>query len=356
MKRFIAMLCASILAVGLIAYATAGTGRRTDGLYYEASGIRPDAKLITVNGETVPAEEYLYWLAYQCEYLSSYVGSLDFSAQLTDGMTFGEYAKKDALETVKLYAVVRQWADKNGITLTESDQAEMDQQRQQYVSYYGSEEAYLQQIQLLGISEDAFEQINSTYYLYQGVARAYCTKDGALRPTDDALISYAAENGYYTAKYLYVSTQGQDETSVAQQRAQMESCAAQLREAENMDAKYLELAKSLGMTTDGSAATFQVTDVGTGAGEILEALESGQVSDVVEGESGLYVFIRQELDLDAIAQKSFNSALEEARDAAKVKCSKAYDKLDAGNFYTALQQARSSFQSSSAAAGQNNAG
>ena len=61
MKRFLAMLLASVLAVGIIAFATNGEGRRTDGLYYEVTGIRPDAQIMTVDGEKVSAAEYLYW-------------------------------------------------------------------------------------------------------------------------------------------------------------------------------------------------------------------------------------------------------------------------------------------------------
>ena len=53
MKRFLAMLLASVLAVGIIAFATNGEGRRTDGLYYEVTGIRPDAQIMTVDGEKV---------------------------------------------------------------------------------------------------------------------------------------------------------------------------------------------------------------------------------------------------------------------------------------------------------------
>ena len=72
MKRFLAMLLASVLAVGIIAFATNGEGRRTDGLYYEVTGIRPDAQIMTVDGEKVSAEEYLYWLASQCDKLAAY--------------------------------------------------------------------------------------------------------------------------------------------------------------------------------------------------------------------------------------------------------------------------------------------
>ena len=61
-KRLLAMvaICA-LLAVGLVNYSSK-IGSRTDGLYYEASGIRPDAQMLQVNGESVSAEEFFYWL------------------------------------------------------------------------------------------------------------------------------------------------------------------------------------------------------------------------------------------------------------------------------------------------------
>ena len=160
MKRFLAMLLASVLAVGIIAFATNGEGRRTDGLYYGVTGIRPDAQIMTVDGEKVSAEEYLYWLSSQCDKLAAYYPGVDFNTQYTDSMTFGDFVKTDAQEMAKLYAIVRQWSEKYGVTLTDADREEIAQQRAQYVSYYGSEEAYQNQRRLLGISEESFNTIN----------------------------------------------------------------------------------------------------------------------------------------------------------------------------------------------------
>ena len=141
MKRFAAMLVVSVLMVLWIASGDRmSAGQRTDGLYYEVTGIHPDAVLMRIDGEDISAEEYLYWLAYDCEYLTSYVPNLDFSAEVSNGMTYGSYAKADAVETVKLYALLRQWAKQYNVSLTEEDETRLQQQRQQYVTYYGGEE------------------------------------------------------------------------------------------------------------------------------------------------------------------------------------------------------------------------
>ena len=56
MKKSLIRLAASVvLSVALVAVISASgiltNGHRSDGLFYQASGIRPDAELLTVNGE-----------------------------------------------------------------------------------------------------------------------------------------------------------------------------------------------------------------------------------------------------------------------------------------------------------------
>ena len=57
MKRFAAMLAVSVLMVLWIASGDRmSAGQRTDGLYYEVTGIHPDAVLMRINGEDISAE------------------------------------------------------------------------------------------------------------------------------------------------------------------------------------------------------------------------------------------------------------------------------------------------------------
>ena len=270
--------------------------------------------------------------------------------------TFGDFVKTDAQEMAKLYAIVRQWSEKYGVTLTDADREKIAQQRAQYVSYYGSEEAYQNQLRLLGISEESFNTINEAAYYYADLAKLFCNEDGAQRPSDETLIAYAADNGYCTAKTLYVRTSGLDEAALAEKRSQLEAAAEQLRAAEDKDAAYLELAASLGIETNGSALTFRASDVSDAAAEILSPLQSGEVSDIVEGSDVLYVFLMQEPDCTALAQYYFKQLVSDAQTNAKVKTSRAYDKIDSASFYTGLQEARSALATSLQGDGANAAG
>lgn len=344
MKKFLYRLAASIAVSLLIvcivdASGFVTNGHRSDGLFYQASGIRPDAQLLTINGQTVEAEEYLYWLTYDCEYLSSYVSNLDFNAELSDGMTYGDYAKTDALETVKLYTVVRQLAEANGVTLTEEDRAALAQQREQYVAYYGSEEAYQLQIRGMGVSEEAFDRINEGYFLYARLYQSFCSADSALYPGQEALIDFAREKGYVTTLLLYWPLGGESDDN---SRLAAEDFAQQLRQAEDISATYLELAAQLGMDdVTESGVTASAEDMGETLTAALSALAPGQVSDVIDTGSALYVAVGQELDVSVLMGALFEQQVQTACSEAQVVYNqKLYDKLSVSDFFTKLQQAR----------------
>ena len=58
--RALAGLLASVVLVACVSLmGNMPGGKRTDGIFYEASGIHPDATLMTVNKQPVTAEEFL---------------------------------------------------------------------------------------------------------------------------------------------------------------------------------------------------------------------------------------------------------------------------------------------------------
>lgn len=358
MKRLLALLIAVVLAVSaVVAAGGMKNGRRTDGLYYAATDIHPDAQLMKINGDTVSAEEYLYWLAYDCEYLTSFKGEVDWDSQVSDGMTYSQYAKADALEAVKLYTVVRQWAKDGDITLDETDQAQLEAQRQEYVTYYGGEDAYARQVQLLGISADAFEDINSVYYLYNKVLQQFCTSDSTLYPGDAPLQAFAEENAYLTVKLLYISTEGlENQDAIDMKEETARQYAEKLQSAEDVDGVYAQLADELGLEYPDNGLTLSGNDDSLDASvtAAAAALDEGQISDVITGENGFYIAIRMPLDQKAVAADYFTVQLQAARDSAEVKFhDKLYDSIDVADFYTRLLQQRSALQAQFDAAGDN---
>ena len=333
--RFLAGVIASAVLVG--AFALTGgmkSGKRTDGLMYQASGLHPDGELMSINGQVVSCEEYLYWLAQDCEYLASQVEGLDWNATVTEGMTFAEYAKADAAEAVKQHAVVRAWANEAGIALTDADKAEMEAQRQQYVTYYGSEEAYLRQLELVGISEETLELTQAGQYLYRDLYEAFSTPGSGLYPDEATLADYAAAQKYMG---VYVVTVDNDKDAEGVAR----DLLARWQAAEDKESEYAAICEELGQEI-GSAVTLAAVE-GDPLSSAIEALEVGGMDAVIDPyEDGTcYVVMRTETDMSAVAQTYFDVLWEQRLESAVVVInSKLYDAIDAGTFYQALAQLR----------------
>ncbi len=333
--RFLAGVIASAVLVG--AFALTGgmkSGKRTDGLMYQASGLHPDGELMSINGQVVSCEEYLYWLAQDCEYLASQVEGLDWNAAVTEGMTFAEYAKADAAEAVKQHAVVRAWAQEAGITLTDEDKAEMAAQRKQYVTYYGSEEAYLRQLELVGISEETLELTQAGQYLYRDLYEAFSTPGSGLYPDEATLADYAAAQKYMG---VYVVTVDDDKDAEGVAR----DLLARWQAAEDKEREYAAICEELGQEI-GSAVTLAAVE-GDPLSSAIEALEVGGMDAVIDPyEDGTcYVVMRTETDMSAVAQTYFDVLWEQRLESAVVVTnSKLYDAIDAGTFYQALAQLR----------------
>ena len=342
MKRLIAMLVASILLVGAIAFVDTRYGTDDNGLYYEVTGIKPDAQIMTVNGQPICAEEYFYWLASVCEYLYSYTdGTVNFNAALTEDMTFGQYAQSDAAQTVTLYAVVRQLAAQKGVTLTAEDEAALDAQRAQYVEYYGGEAEYLRQLKMIGVSEKTLRSIESVPYLYSRLAELYCTEGGELYPSAEDLAGFGKEGGYVTAQLLFFSTTDLEASAAEEMRTKAASYVQRWKNAADKTAAYLTMCEELGLSADAAGLTFEPSSSDAVVCSAVANLAVGEISGVIEGASGFYVALRLDLNANALAQDLFSYLMNELQSTAKVEYNAGiYDSIDVATFYTDLDARR----------------
>ena len=62
--RFVAGVAASLILVGAVAMLEQNGSKD---LYKNAAGVRTESTVMTVNGQDISAEEYLYWLSYYCD-------------------------------------------------------------------------------------------------------------------------------------------------------------------------------------------------------------------------------------------------------------------------------------------------
>ena len=341
--RLLAGALVSVLLVG--AFALTGgmkSGKSTDGLLYQASGLHPDGEMLVIDGQIVPCEEYLYWVGSICDYISAQLPDVDWSADIpTAGMTYGDYVKLESVAAVKQTAVACAWAQQAGITLTEQELAQLDAQIQALEQIYG-EDYFDHQLSLMGLSRDTYRKMLQDQYLYQKLEQTFCTAGSALYPDDAALTDYASQNGYAT--FCLLTLTGDN----------AETMAADLLErwqaAEDKAAEYAAICSEL--QQDGGSVTLAASE-GDPLSDAIMALELEEMTSVVDpyGSGECYVALRTDLDLPALVETYFGDQFNARLDsAAVVSNAKLYNALDVGAFYEKLTALRTELSDAYAAA------
>ena len=324
-------VAASLMIVGAMGLITeAGVGGGSGTLLEQAGGVKADAVAMTVSGEDVTAEEYLYMVAYQAQSVAAY-GITDLNTELGEGMTAADYVASQAESQVVASAVLRGWAKEMGVTMTEEDLAALQAQK----AAYGDAAAFAQTLQLVGTSEKLFDGLMSQSALYNHLYEIYCGKDGAQRPTDDALKALAVEHNLASAYVL---------TAAADAEVDMADYAARLAAAENKAEAVAAFAAEL--QCDGNVQTFDCCH-SSPVNDALMALSEGEVSAVVENEGMQYVLLRTDLDLDTVAYVHFEEEYGRRVSEAVVEHNaKVMDKIDVAAFYSKYTQLQQSLYNS----------
>lgn len=288
--RALVGVAASLVIVGAMGLITEAQGNKT--FVQQASGLKGTETVMTVNGEDVTAEEYLYMTAYAAQSLS-YYGITDLNTELGEGMTAADYVAEQAESQVIASAALRAWAKEQGVTLTEEDMAALQAQK----DAYGGEEAFQQTLRMVGVSEELFDNLMSQELLYNHLYEIYCAEGGAQRPSEADLEILAGEHKLVSAYMLSMDAAAEGA------KEKMEDYAAQLAEAENKAELVASFAAEL--QCDGAVQTFDCCH-SSPLNEALMTLGMNEVSGVVEAEGGLYVLVRTALDLDTVAYVNFS--------------------------------------------------
>lgn len=337
----------------------------SDDLCWQAAGIKSDYALLTVNGADITAEEYLFWLSNAISVEQQYYGlSTDeqWEAQ-------AESLKAQALETTKLYQVVRAKAAEVGATLSDEQKQEAAEQIEYAIQMYGGEEAYLSMLDSMCVSRALFEELNSVYFLNEALlAKLRETGEITVSETDrDTFVSdFMEENGIYGAKHILLSTRRTLEDGTFEEFSDEEKAAVlekaqgfltQIRAAEDPAATFDELMKAYSEDgRDASTGELYYPDGYTMAyaGQMVSefenaalALEVGQISDVVTTSYGYHIIMRIPADEaqirayatdDVLAASKLDDMTRAWIEEAKVETTQAYDDLDPQAFWEQLEK------------------
>ena len=137
----LALMLAAVLCAGAGAPALAAEERPA--IYEGITDIAPDAEVMVIDGNAVPAEIYFYWLNYNYNSMQQdlimynvYYGVYDemfdennkilWDSELTDGLTIREYVEAQTKSALIFYFTVENMAAELGVDLTEEDIASLE--------------------------------------------------------------------------------------------------------------------------------------------------------------------------------------------------------------------------------------
>ena len=311
---------------------------------------------VKVDGIDVPMDMYFYNLCYAASYMESYMNmygmDLDWSMELQEGETVLDVTKDSILENTKSFAVIEKLAQENNVILDEAALSELEAERAETVESLGGEESYRAELAKLGLSEETYDRMCRSDYLYSALEELAATEGSSLYATDEQLIAYAAEQGYMTADHILLLTrdmstyQELDDETKAEKKALAEELKAKLDAytGDDLIGYFTELAdeysEDSGRAGNPEGYTF-------GSGQMVEEFESaaaalgeGEVSEIVESYYGYHIILRKPLDeakaVDAVRETYFSGLLESRIEDAAVEMNPAVEALDLVDIYDAF--------------------
>ena len=196
--------------------------------------------MLTVNGSEVTAGDLFFWLSQSASQAASYSQTLgeetlDWSAEAGDGMTMSEYVKKNAKDQAVLYNVVAAKARENGYEFTQEDKAAYEEELAQAKEDLGGEEVYQNWLNQNCLTEAGMEELSSVGVLFDHMLDGMFTDGSEYAPTEEDLLTYAAENDLLYAKHILLMTQDTatgealSADEIAAKRTKAEDILAQLQ-------------------------------------------------------------------------------------------------------------------------------
>ena len=301
----------------------------TPALDYDAlRAIHADDEIVaTVNGREVTWGEYYGWLymnARQVEnyftQMAMYYGmSAGWSESMDDsGTTFAQYAVQSAENTIKQFAAIEAFTEKNGIKLDETALADRlaEQKKTDTASICGegaTEDDLVEKLGEMNLSMDAYELMTLSNIKYQENFKALYGEDSELVSDEDAL-SYLKENGYMSANHILIMTKADSSTGEelsdadkADKKAKADEIykeLAAITDQSELMKRFAELkeeyCEDTGKTTYPDGYTFTEGKMVPEFENAVKALEAYEVSEPVQSDYGYHIILRLPDDPDSV--------------------------------------------------------
>lgn len=371
MKKTISGLLALILILGLCA-GCGDSGKTPDqapdqtpedvNIYASLLDVDPAETALESGGNQIPMELYLYWLTYSCsslEYqLNMFKTSYGMYGELVnddgtvkweeslEGTPLSQVAKEQAETNALSYAVMENAAAAHGVSVTSEDSAQLAEDKAAYIEQLGGQEAFAQSLKEMGISEESFDRVSSSSYLYNHLLEL------AQDPSSDIYQAPTDDNAY--VDHILLTTKDAQtneplsEEEIAAKKAQAEELLSQLQASDDLETLFTQLAEEHGedpgRATDAGYLINPDTNFVQEFKDAAFALKPGELSGIVESDYGYHILLRKELgesQLSTLAGENLAKYLDEemAKAQENVTRSEKLDSIDVGTFFTEYRTA-----------------
>ena len=332
MRKPILLVCA-VFACGLLA-ACGSLAPAREGLWEEL-GLAPDQAVAAADDREISAGLYLYWLTEITDGIRQYYSEEgqepDWSATVEEGVTLGQYAKEQALESAAVYATVENWAQRYDCDLTEADRAEAAQAWSDTAAEHGGEDTYLAVLAQKGLDEAGGRRMAEDHILYQKLCALALEEGSGLWEETADLAEFYTQRGYVTLDLVEFSADGAEEAA---------ALFGRINESDDPAAELAAIRQERGQS--GWPRTLLPGDgsLPDAYAQAAASLSPGQISGVVEGPEGFAILGRLEDDCEAVRLELMDHRLLESARNAAVEVSQSYQELDVETFCAALDALR----------------
>lgn len=321
MKHLASRLVALVLMMAVTMGCTAAFG--VPHYSYTVHEAADAPVMMTINGEDVRAAEYADNFAYCKAYMETYMSMMGADISTLWDASDAVAQLRSLTDNQVIYArVIVQQFNELGLSLDRATQRQIDQEKRALVEARGGQEAFDLWLASIGLTEEAYDNINVLLYYEQAINDYYFGVNGASVPSEDELRQLFDES-YYKARHILLSLYDEtgmpiSEEQIAEKQALSQELASRAQAGEDFEALMKEYSEDTSGSSDPAGFVFTEGDLVDEFFQAASALEIGGVSDAVETSYGWHIIQRVALDdedytayRDALVASSVDETMEE---------------------------------------------
>ena len=334
--------------------------------------------VMTVDGVDVNAEEYLYWLGYATEYVGYYMfgdpSAIDWDMDTGNG-TVSEYLVNNARDLAAFNQVIRNQCAERNITLTDEQEAQLDQQMADAVESSGGQENFELALKEVNRTEEGLRSMYSaSNFLYASLRDQLFPAQDAASLTAGELAQWASDKGLMQVKHILFKTVdnagnplSDEEIAAAKQKA--EDTLAQLQASDDMENLFDQLMNELSEDGRYADGTLGAPDGYLfGEGEMVQEFEDAakslkehELSGIVETSYGYHILLRLPVDTEMAREawaeeqstnisNQMNEQMTTWMDEADIQTNDTFASIDPKDYYERLAAYREQLDAANSAA------